>query len=343
MKRGDLLKAFSHRPSKRHLSYVTNLIRQICDVAGQRDLIEATRASFQQIGLSDAIQRHDNNALFDWLAEAISYQGIADSVAAGYIEQHGTVSAADVEWGLASSSCLKLQSFWHFEGCGYRKGANSCNQPKSFRSCYLPKHDLRNGQLNQAVYSLHLFFRDVADNDLVTWIDRRLQACDVPLSANRAQRLGEAILVPLKNIHGVSDKVLSMTMASLLLAGDPGRVRWVAAGAGMIAVDSLVHNWLHRTGILRAMRSTHVYGLQCYGPSGCAEIINLAANAIDCREYNAGFPARFPRFIQKAIWSFCAANGLDQCNGNQIDDTARCQDTCCPIYANCARVVLNLK
>jgi hypothetical protein len=33
---------------------------------------------------------------------------------------------------------------------------------------------LRNGRLNQTAYSLFLFIRDIADGDLVGWIDRQL-------------------------------------------------------------------------------------------------------------------------------------------------------------------------
>ena len=57
-------------------------------LSGQFDLIADVRASFAEAGLIDAVERHDGDALFAWLAEAISYQGISDTVAAGYIEQH---------------------------------------------------------------------------------------------------------------------------------------------------------------------------------------------------------------------------------------------------------------
>jgi hypothetical protein len=36
---------------------------------------------------------------------------------------------------------------------------------------------LRNGRLNQTAYSLFLFVRDVANGDLVQWIDDQLSAC----------------------------------------------------------------------------------------------------------------------------------------------------------------------
>ena len=38
-----------------------------------------------------------------------------------------------------------------------------------------------------------------------------------------------------------------MAFANLLLGADPSRERWVTTGASMVAIDTLVHNWLHRT------------------------------------------------------------------------------------------------
>jgi hypothetical protein len=45
-------------------------------------------------------------------------------------------------------------------------------------------------------------------------------------------------------IYGVSNKVLAMALAELLLGGDAKRPAWVEAGTVMIAIDTLVHNFL---------------------------------------------------------------------------------------------------
>jgi hypothetical protein len=66
----------------------------------------------------------------------------------------------------------------------------------------------------------------------------------------------------------------------------------------MIAVDTLVHNFLHRTGILHRFQADHAYGLACYQPGGCAEIIETVAHQIDARQFDRRFP-RFPRFVQR--------------------------------------------
>jgi hypothetical protein len=311
-------------------------------LAGQCDLIEDVRASFAEADLIEAVQQHDNDALFAWLAEAISFQGISDTIAAGYIEQHGIIEAADVRRGLNSKRlCPKLKSYWHFEGCGYRKGANSCNEPHRLRRCPLPRHDLRNGSLNQAAYHLHLSIRDVAGGDFVSWIDCRLTGAEIGNRRDRISRLCRSVIEPLRYVHGISDKVLNMSLANLLIAGDPEREPWVSAGAAMIAVDSLVHNWMWRSGILRKLEAQHVYGPACYRTGGCAEIIAMVAARVDARKFNPSFPRSFPRFVQKAIWSFCAELGLNQCNGRRIDDSRRCDQIECSLFAACGHIALN--
>jgi len=149
-----------------------------------------------------------------------------------------------------------------------------------------------------------------------------------------------ALLEPLGHVYGVSNKVLAMALSDLLLASDAKRLTWIEAGAVMIAVDTLVHNFLHRTGILHDMRADHPYGPRCYAPGGCATIIERLAASIDARRFNPGFPANFPRFVQHAIWRFCAEAGLNRCNGRRIDDRAPCKQTDCPVFENCACVAL---
>jgi hypothetical protein len=48
----------------------------------------------------------------------------------------------------------------------------------------------------------------------------------------------------MRHVFGVSNKVLSMTLADLLIGADPDRSLWGLAGRHMIAVDTLVHNLL---------------------------------------------------------------------------------------------------
>ena len=149
-----------------------------------------------------------------------------------------------------------------------------------------------------------------------------------------------ALLGPLSAVEGLSLKVLSMALADLLLGADPKRPLWVEAGAGMVAIDTLVQNWLARTGILRESGADHAYGPLCYAPGRCAGLITAVAHEINAQDFCPAGPAIFPRLIQHAIWQLCAEGELDICNGNQIDDLFACRQCRCPVSANCQRLPL---
>ena len=235
-------------------------------------------------------------------------------------------------------SCPKLKTYWQFHDCRYEKTSRTCAEPHHIAKCPLPNHRLRNGHLNQIAYSLYLFIRDVADGDLVGWIDDRL-ATDKP-AADRLERVRKALIEPLRNVYGVSDKVLAMALSGILIGAADVRPRWLEVGVHLIAVDTLVHNFLHRTGILRRFEASHPYGTGCYRAGGCAEIIARAAQQIDARAFNPTFPAIFPRFVQLAIWRYCSQQGFDICNGNRLDDRQRCQNRFCRLYGICDRIRL---
>ena len=317
------------------------LVHRVCLVAGARRIVEDSRVGLARQGVIAAVRRHDTPAIFDWLIDALSYQGVSDSIAYGYMEQHGRVRWHEIAQALgANPSCSKLRCYWAFDACGYQKTSGSCGNPEQQPGCPLPQHDLRNGRLNQTAYSLFLFLRDLTDGDLVAWIDDRLASIEPGPASDRPARLRQALLEPLGHIYGVSNKVLAMALSELLLAGDAKRPLWIEAGTVMIAVDTLVHNFLHRTGILRGLQADHPYGSGCYAPGGCAAIIEWIAGSIDARRFNPAYPAIFPRFVQHAIWRFCAAAGLNRCNGHRIDDRSACQQTDCPVFESCGRVAL---
>ncbi len=146
-------------------------------------------------------------------------------------------------------------------------------------ACSLPTHPLRKGSLNQTAYSLYLFFRDQCQGDLVAWIDEQLATADRPGSPRRAQLMRAALLQPFQAVHGIGSKVVSMALSELLLGADLKQERWLTTGASLIVIDTLVHNWLHRTGILAELGAEHAYGPGCYRPGGCAEIIEQVAHS----------------------------------------------------------------
>jgi hypothetical protein len=131
-----------------------------------------------------------------------------------------------------------------------------------------------------------------------------------------------------------------MALAHLLAAAPSSKRLWLETGASMIAIDTLVHNFLHRTGILRRFAAQHAYGPGCYAPNGCADIIAAVASEIDAREFNPHYPRQFPRWVQHAIWRYCAQLELNICNGNRIDDRDRRGNKSCPSFDRCDRVAL---
>ncbi len=333
-------KPYRHKTSA--IDHAVRVVHSVCCLAGSASLIDDIRAELRADGIATAIRRHDTAALFDWLVGALSYQGVSNQVAAEYMERHGSATWADIDAKLANSpTCPKLKSYWHFHGCWFDKISRTCSEPDHIDGCPLPTHDLRNGRLNQMAYSLFLFIRDIADGDLVGWIDRQFQAADDPARPTRLAQLREALIGPLREVYGVSDKVLTMTLSCILLAAPKRLHLWHEVGASMIAIDTLVHNFLVRTGILARFEADHSYGAACYQAGGCADIIDAVAQRIDARQFDPSFPQPFPRFVQHAIWRYCAQSGLDVCNGNRIDDRQPCMNVYCQIRSHCDRIVLS--
>ncbi|WP_336490739.1 hypothetical protein [Methylobacterium nigriterrae] len=329
------------RSQQQAIAFAERLILQVCRASPDPTYLQRLRTNLTRQGIRAAVAEHNTPALFDWLMEVVSYQGISDSIAWSYMEQHGRVTWAEIDAAFARCpSCPKLASFDDFWGCGYRKATHTCARPDHRPACSLPSHPLRKGALNQAAYSLYLFLRDRCRGDLVAWIDERLLEADLRGAPNRPAQLRQALLDLLIAVQGVGPKVLSMALSDLLLGADPKRERWVTTGASLIVVDTLVHNWMHRTGTLRRLRSKHAYGPACYRPGGCATIIEAVASRIDARQFGASFPATFPRYLQKAIWQFCAESGRNVCNGNQIDDSHPCANRTCCLSGRCRRVAL---
>lgn len=319
------------------------LVTEICRLAGRKSFTRSIVRHCELSGLSKAVQKRDSPALFDWLMGYFSMQGVSDYVAASYVAEHGNAEYAHITELLAEtpSPCEKLQTFEQFTGCGYSKSQATCNRPDLFAGCPLPLLPLRKGQLNQAAFSLYLFLNDVCEGDLVGFIDSTLKAYDRPGHPDRLEIMRTALVDELMSVFGISKKLIHMTFADLLIGCGEKRPNWQAVGQSMIAVDSLVHNFLHRSGILYLYDAPHAFGPSCYGPNGCEFIIDNLARDIDARQFNRSNPAYYPRLIQNAIWRYCAEGALAVCNGRTIDDTARCQFADCTLFKACGRVPLN--
>jgi hypothetical protein len=226
-----------------NLAYAMRMVHATCCLAGSASYLADLREDLRGNGIIRAVRDHDTPALFNWLIRTLSFQGISDTVAAGYIADHGSVRWSEIAGALsAKPSCPKLNGYWRFYDCRYHKGSHTCSEPAHIEVCPLPSHPLRNGRLNQMAYSLFLFMRDIADNDFVGWIDNQLAMVD-PHASDRLAACREAVIGPPRNVYGLSDKVLAMALSSMLLGAGKDRPLWFEVGATFVAVDTLVHKF----------------------------------------------------------------------------------------------------
>jgi hypothetical protein len=325
------------------VSSIDEAVGLVSDVVRQAELsdyLEDTRDQAVRSGLADAVARRDTPALYDWLIESFSFQGVSDRVAWTYIATHGNATWGAIEASIEVSRCRcpRLGSFEAYQGCRYRKSLRTCAEPNFIHRCPVPKLPLRKGDLNQLAFSLYYFLRDRCSGDLVGFLDDLfrdidLKQFDEPLKARR-----EALIAAMSEVFAISDKLIAMTFATLLIGADPARSDWIAVGQSLVAVDSLVHNFLHRTGILAVFGVSHPYGDRCYNEKGCTGVLYELSGRIDARAANPAFPANFPRLIQYALWQFAAESRRNICNGRQIDDRFGCTNPTCPVGATCSRL-----
>ena len=158
------------------------MIYRVCCLAGSASLIDNIRADLDADGVRAAMRKRDTAAVFDWLIAALSYQGISDQIAYDYMEQHGYVQMGRHQPKTCPRRHLpQAQELLALSRLpATTSSAEPAPSPITLRRCPLPTHDLRNGRLNQTAYSLYLFIRDIADGDLIGWIDQRLQAANTP-------------------------------------------------------------------------------------------------------------------------------------------------------------------
>ena len=91
------------------MRYAQSLVRRVCDIAGQVTCIDDLRHDAIEAGLVAAVEDHDTGVIFDWLMWILSFQGISDAVADGYMDRHGNVTWAEIE-NVASPPTLNATS-----------------------------------------------------------------------------------------------------------------------------------------------------------------------------------------------------------------------------------------
>ncbi len=114
-----------HSHANPNIGYAVKIVHSICCLAGSPSYIDDIRDDLGNRGIIRAIRRHDTPALFDWLIQDLSFQGISDAVALGYIAEHGSLRWSDIADALsARPSCPKLGGYWRFYDCRYHKGSS---------------------------------------------------------------------------------------------------------------------------------------------------------------------------------------------------------------------------
>src|SRR5665213_3668674 len=95
------------------IDQVVALVTAICQMPGNETFIRDTNRAAKAGGLREVVSTRDTPALFDWLVDSFSYQGISDRIAADYIAAHGNASWWEIESALGAHTCPcpKLRSF----------------------------------------------------------------------------------------------------------------------------------------------------------------------------------------------------------------------------------------
>ena len=73
-------------------AYAHRIIYTVCCLAGAASFVDDARDNLVNEGVLDAVAAHNTPVLFDWMVRAFSFQGIADEIAADYMDKHGAVA-----------------------------------------------------------------------------------------------------------------------------------------------------------------------------------------------------------------------------------------------------------
>lgn len=317
------------------------LVEAICALPRNGRLVSRMRRWARQSGTPAAVAARDTAALFDWLMNGLSLQGISDEIAFGYIAKHGNATWQGIEEATTRTRCAcpKLADFHTYTACGYRKAARTCARPQHLRLCPVRQLPLRKGGLNVQALSLYFFLRDICGGDLVEFIDHEIASAKAEAGEGDWIAMARGRLVDgLSRVHGISAKLANLMLSNLLVGARTGDPDWLAVGGSMITADTLIHKMLDRTGILAALGADHAYGTACYGQNGCEAVIRRLAAHIDHRRFDPLAVQPFPIFLQKALWHFCAAGELDVCNVAHVGRTGGCNVArMCPASPWCAQ------
>ena len=100
----SLIVTMSHANSA--LTHAVRITQNVCQLAGPFDLLDFVRQELRRHGILAAVRHHDTPAIYDWLMSVMSFQGIANRVAEGYLDRHGNVTWADIDASLVQAAGL---------------------------------------------------------------------------------------------------------------------------------------------------------------------------------------------------------------------------------------------
>ena len=89
-----------------NLAYAVQMVHATCCLAGSASYLADIREDLRDHGIIRAVRDHDTPALFDWLIKTLSFQGISDTVAAGYIAEHGVVRWSEIAEALSRKAIV---------------------------------------------------------------------------------------------------------------------------------------------------------------------------------------------------------------------------------------------
>ena len=102
------------------VSHARALVRQVCRISADTGWLDDLNAEAASEGVIAAVEDHDTPVIFDWLMWTLSFQGISDAVASGYLARHGNITWWEIEDALTRNHwCGKLEGYWAFSDCRY--------------------------------------------------------------------------------------------------------------------------------------------------------------------------------------------------------------------------------
>lgn len=111
------------------------------------------------------------------------------------------------------------------------------------------------------VFSLYFFLRDVCQNDFYRFIQTHFD------KGKQAKSQVQDFIQTFSQVYNVGPKLIDMAFSHIYFTQYPGW-DYRRVGAEMVAIDTLVYNFLSRTGTLDEYKKPHKYGPACHTQKG---------------------------------------------------------------------------